>query len=79
MCVLIFLQTTFSVKTKLVKVRNRTTVIVIDGVSAYNNVYSRNFDALHARSLIHAPGLPMGSEPWLACACEISRRPRAPG
>ena len=29
----------------------------------YENVYSRNFGALRARSLIHAPGLSTGSEP----------------
>ena len=55
--------------------RNRTTVNAIVRVS----IRSRNFGALRARGLIHAPGLPMGSEPWLACACKRSRRPRAPG
>ena len=29
----------------------------------YQNVYSRNFGALRARSLIHAPDLSTGSEP----------------
>ena len=25
--------------------------------------------ARFSRGFIHAPGIPMGSEPWLACAC----------
>ena len=54
---LIFLQTTFSEKQKIVEVGNRTTVSVIDRVPVYKNVYSRKFGALHGRSLIHAPGL----------------------
>ena len=55
--------------------RNRSTVNAIVRVS----IRPRNFSALRARGLIHAPGLPMGSKSWLACACERSRRPRAPG
>ena len=32
------------------------------------------FGALRARSLIHAPGLSMGSEPLLACACKKKKK-----
>ena len=42
--------------------------MVIDGTTVniwcvYETVYSRNFGALSARSLSHAPDLSMGSEP----------------
>ena len=55
--------------------RNRTTVNAIVRVS----IRLRNFGALRERGFIHAPGLPMGSKPWLACACVRKKRPRAPG
>ena len=45
-------------------------LISFGSVYLYKNVYSRNSGALRARSLIYAPGIPMRSEPWLACACE---------
>ena len=61
-------------KTNIVD-RNRTTVNAIVRVS----ICSQFFGALRARGFIHAPGIPMGSRPWLACACARSRRPRAPG
>ena len=69
-----FSKTKTKTKTNIVG-RNRTTVNAIVRVS----IRSRNFGALRARGFIHAPGLLMGSKPWLACACERSRRPRASG
>ena len=55
--------------------QNRTTVNAIVRVS----IHSRSVGALRAGGFIHAPGSPMGSKPWLACACERKRRPRVPG
>ena len=40
---------------------------------------AREMFARFSRGFIHAPGIPIGSEPWLACASKISRRYRAPG
>ena len=64
-------------KKKIVVGRSRTTVNAIVRVSIYHRRYSDG--TRDARILTHAPGPSMRSEPWLAYACGISRRPRAPG
>ena len=40
---------------------------------------TREMFARFSWGFIHAPGIPMESELWLACACKINRRPRSPG
>ena len=52
---------------------------VTDRVLLYKNIYSRNLARFARGVLIHAPGLSMGSESYLACACERDRHPRAVG